>query len=96
MPRLVNSFIGPDRQLSFFFSDTSSFFPNNLILNLVKADLILPTGLVAFMGSTASNLRVDKLWNEPKAMATTVQARQITLYGILKSGVGRVIRRASV
>lgn len=29
-------------------------------------------------------------------MATTVQAKQMTLYGILKSGVGRVIRRISV
>lgn len=48
------------------------------------------------MGSTASNLREERLWNEPNAMATTVHAKQMTLYGILKSGVGRVMRRISV
>lgn len=36
------------------------------------------------------------MWNEPNAMATTVHAKQMTLYGILKSGVGRVMRRISV
>jgi hypothetical protein len=33
---------------------------------------------------------------DPKATATTVQAKQMTLYGILKSGVGREISRDSV
>lgn len=36
------------------------------------------------------------LCNGPKAKATTVQAKHITLYGILKSGVGNVIIRFSV
>ena len=33
---------------------------------------------------------------EPNAMASTVQARQMTLYGMLKSGVGKDTRRDSV
>ena len=83
-------------QFSFFSSEISSFFPNILPFNFASAALILPTGPVLFFESTASNLREERLWKEPKAMATTVHARQMTLYGILKSGVGRVISRISV
>lgn len=43
-----------------------------------------------------TNLLVEMLWSGPKAMATAVQAKQITLYGILKSGVGRLINKDSV
>ena len=84
-------------QFSFFSSETSSFFfPNILPFNFANIALTLPMGPGFFLGSTASNLREERLWNEPNAMATTVQAKQMTLYGILKSGVGRVIRRISV
>lgn len=84
-------------QFSFFSSETgSSFFPNILLFNLDNAAFIFPIGPVLFVESTASNLREERLWKEPKAIATTVQARQITLYGILKSGVGRVMSRISV
>ena len=84
-------------QFSFFSSETSSFFfPNILPFNFANIALTLPMRPGCFLGSTASNLREERLWNEPNAMATTVQAKQMTLYGILKSGVGRVIRRISV
>lgn len=84
-------------QFSFFSSETaSSFFPNILLFNLDNAAFTFPIGPVLFVESTASNLREERLWKEPKAIATTVQARQITLYGILKSGVGRVMSRISV
>ncbi len=33
---------------------------------------------------------------EPKPMAITVQTKQMTLYGMLKSGVGRETSRGSV
>lgn len=84
-------------QFSFFSSESSSFFfPNILPFNFANIALTFPIRPGFFLGSTASNLREERLWNEPNAMATTVQAKQITLYGILKSGVGRVIRRISV
>ena len=39
---------------------------------------------------------VVMLWSGPKAKATTVQVKQITLYGIEKSGVGKFTRSDSV
>ena len=47
-------------------------------------------------GSCATKLRVLKLCRDPNAMATTVQAKHMTLYGMLKSGVGRDTTRLSV
>ena len=48
------------------------------------------------VGSSSTKRRVVRLWMEPNAMASTVQARQMTLYGMLKSGVGKDTRRDSV
>ena len=43
-----------------------------------------------------TNLRVVRLKMDPNPMAITVHTKQMTLYGILKSGVGREIRSSSV
>lgn len=42
------------------------------------------------------NLFVEMLCSGPNASATAVHARHMTLYGILKSGVGRLINKDSV
>ena len=46
--------------------------------------------------STMVKLFVVMLCNGPKAKATTVHVKQMTLYGIEKSGVGKFTNRASV
>lgn len=43
-----------------------------------------------------TNRFVVILCHGPNANATAVHAKQITLYGILKSGVGRLMRIVSV
>lgn len=47
-------------------------------------------------GSRSTQWRVVRLCTEPKAIATTVHAKHMTLYGMLKSGVGKDTSRASV
>ena len=86
----------PPHQLPSFPSCAPLPRPKSLVFRLLTALLSLPRGPDGFLGSTASSLLVDRLWKEPKPIATTVHARQITLYGILKSGVGRVTSTASV
>jgi len=49
---------------------------------------LLPTTISP--GSNATNRRTRMLKILPKASAMTVELRMITLYGILKSGVGRL------
>jgi hypothetical protein len=41
-------------------------------------------------GANATNRRTSMLKIVPKANAITVELRMMTLYGILKSGVGRL------
>ena len=41
------------------------------------------------------NSLVVRLKREPKAMATTVQTKHMTLYGMLKSGIGTETSRTS-
>lgn len=65
-------------------------------LFLKKAFIFWSMPVFFSFGSTTLNRRVVRLCNDPKAMATTVQARQITLYGILKSGVGNDTSKVSV
>lgn len=57
--------------------------------NLAKRPLVVA-------GSSRTNRRVVRLCTEPNATATTVHARQMTLYGMLKSGVGRETSKDSV
>ena len=74
----------------------NSFHLENLLFIFANIARIFAMSPEFFLGSQASNLRVLRLWKDPKAMATTVQARQITLYGILKSGVASETSKVSV
>jgi hypothetical protein len=72
-----------------------------LILDIINAinRNINPRSLfpaITSPGSNATNRRTSKLKILPKANAITVELRIITLYGILKSGVGRLSKSDGV
>ena len=49
-----------------------------------------------FFSVTGVNVLVVRLKMEPNAMAMTVHTKHMTLYGMLKSGVGKETRSSSV
>ena len=61
---------------------------------------VLAAGVIGVQGvetqSSSLNLRMRTLYSEPKNSAMMVLVSVITLYGMLKSGVGNVMSRLSV
>lgn len=55
-----------------------------------------PVEEVGDVEETILKLRINRLNKEPKNRAITVQVSVMTLYGILKSGVGRLTKSVSV
>ena len=71
-------------------ADDFSLFTHNLIRHIS----LLRSPLSSLEAGT--NLLVVRLNMEPNPMAITVQTKQMTLYGMLKSGVGKEIKSNSV
>ena len=70
-----------------YYSIFVCFNKPNLLKILVKK--------FSFGAAASCRVRVVRLNMEPNAMAMTVHTKQMTLYGIEKSGVGKDIRRGS-
>lgn len=70
--------------------DDFSLFTNDL-----KRQISLPMSPLSSL-EAGTNFLVVRLNIEPNPMAITVQTKQMTLYGMLKSGVGKEIKSSSV